>query len=260
MVGKALKEDGFFIFERDENIEKWAQTACDIIHPIIHDPEVRKANLRHGETWFVGVDILPNDAHGAIDGKALTGAWRSHVPDLPLHRAQVSIIFDGYPKRDNHENLPNHRYRMNRAAAHVDGLLPVGPDRRRFGMEYHAYIMAVPLNQVMAAPTVVWKGSHKIMQRAICEAIKGRDPRQVDITDVYQAARKEVFATCEKVALTLLVGQVALIHRFALHGTDIWPKSYQDETGEGRMIAFFRPEFSTASEWCAMDATGEDFS
>jgi hypothetical protein len=168
------------------------------MRPIARDPAVQAANLRHGNTWFVGVDALPNTPDGAIGDVPLMGAWRDAVPALPLHRAQVSIIYPGYPKQDVGESDANHRYRLNRAAAHVDGLLPVGPQKRRFAMEYHAYILAIPLSKVAAAPPVVWEGSQTIMQRALREAIGDADPSQVDITDAYQAARREVFDCCPK--------------------------------------------------------------
>lgn len=209
-------------------------------------------NLRHGRTWFVGVDALPNGADGSIGGVPLAGPWQDHVPALELHKAQLSIIYEGYPKQDTGESDANHRYRRLRAAAHVDGLLPVGPARRRFAQEYHAYILSLPLNDVAHAPTVVWRGSQRIMQAALRRTIGEADPAQVDITETYQAARKEVFETCTQVPLHLKAGQSALLHPFVLHGTQSWGDA-PDATGEGRMIAFFRPECADgAAEWLSI--------
>jgi hypothetical protein len=177
------------------------------------------------------------------------GAWRNAVPALPLHRAQVSIIYPGYPKQDVGESDANHRYRLNRSAAHVDGLLPVGLQKRRFAMEYHAYILAIPLGKVAAAPTVVWEGSQTIMQRALREAIGDADPSQVDITDAYQAARREVFDCCPKAPLNITKGQAALLHPFLLHGTDPWDPEIADPDGYGRMVAFFRPDLGDGRAW-----------
>lgn len=244
--------DGFAVFEYDPRTAAWAHAARIAAQKIAAEPARRGPdNLRHGQTWFVGVDVLPNAANGSIGDVPLAGPWLASVPALSQHAAQLSIIYAGYPKQDAGESDTNHRYRAKRAAAHVDGLLPVGPARRRFAREYHAYILSVPLNDVPHAPTVVWRGSQRIMQDALRAAIGGGDPAQVDITDAYQAARREVFETCEQVPLVLGVGQSALLHPFILHGTQPWGDA-PDPAGEGRMIAFFRPECAGgAAQWLA---------
>ncbi len=248
-----IDADGFAIFETDARVVRWAHAARVVARDVAQRGEMRGPdNLRHQQTWFVGVDALPNDRDGSVDGTPLQGPWQAYVPKLPLHPAQLSIIYAGYPKQDAGESDANHRFRLNRAAAHVDGLLPVGADKRRFALEYHAYILALPLNEVAASPTVVWRGSHHIMQRALRDAIADGDPAKVDITEVYKAARRKVFETCEPIPLCITAGQSALIHRFALHGTQPWNRS-EDPSGEGRMIAFFRPECAGgAAEWLAL--------
>ncbi|MEM8655982.1 MAG: hypothetical protein AAGF36_14670 [Pseudomonadota bacterium] len=240
-----MEEDGFVIFDHDPRTARWAEAAHDVAKGIADDPETRARNLRHGKTWFVGVDTLPNAADGSVDGVALDGTWVEQVPDLPQHAAQLSIVYPGYPQRDPDQSEANHRFRVDRMAAHVDGLLPDGPQRRRYAREFHAYILGLPLNDVDAAPTVVWKGSHRIMHAALAKAIGNADPREVDVTDAYHAARKHVFESCEVVSLQARPGQSFLIHRFALHGTAPW----QGDASEGRMIAFFRPEFGNPAEW-----------
>ena len=244
-----LGSSGFVIYPHDPRVAEWSDKAAEVMRPIARDPAVQAANLRHGNTWFVGVDALPNTPDGAVGDVPLMGAWRDAVPALPLHRAQVSIIYPGYPKQDLGESDANHRYRLNRSAAHVDGLLPVGPQKRRFAMEYHAYILAIPLGKVAAAPTVVWEGSQTIMQRALREAIGDADPSHVDITDAYQAARREVFDCCPKVPLNITKGQAALLHPFLLHGTDPWDPEVGDPDGHGRMTAFFRPDLGDGRAW-----------
>jgi len=244
--------DGYRVFLYDPQVCSWARAAYGVARGVAADPLLQTAdNLRHGQTWFVGVDALPNDDDGQIAGVPLVGPWMNHVPSLPLHRAQLSIVYAGYPKKDVDESDANHRFRINRGAAHVDGLLPVGPEKRRFAREFHAYILSIPLNGSAASPTIVWRGSQKIMQNAIREACLGSDPENVDITDAYQAARKHVFETCEPIPLILKKGQSALLHPLALHGTQIWGQ-LDDGVEEGRMIAFFRPECSGgAEEWLA---------
>ena len=245
--------EGFTVFDHDPRTAAWAQAALGEAREIAADPKMQcPDNLRHGQTWFVGVDALSNGPDGSIAGVPLAGPWQPFVPDLPQHQAQLSIIYAHYPKQDAGESDANHRYRRTRSAAHVDGLLPVGALRRRFAVEYHAYILSLPLNDVRQSPTVVWRGSHRIMQAALRRSIGEGAVAQVDITDAYQAARREVFDTCERIPLLLKPGQSALLHPFVLHGTQPWGDA-PDPKGEGRMTAFFRPECAGGSaEWLAI--------
>lgn len=243
-----MEEDGYVLFDSDPRVTAWATAAEKVARDIAQDPEKQRQNLRHGQTWFVGVDALPNDAAGAINGVPLVGPWMDQVPELAQHAAQLSIIYPGYPQRDADQSAANHRYRLERCAAHVDGLLPEGPQRRRYAREFHAYILGLPLNPLPAAPTVVWPGSHKIMQAAIAAAIGDRPMGDVDLTDAYHAARRDVFERCAPVPIQAGPGQSFLIHRFALHGTAPW----HGPAGPGRMIAFFRPEFTNPAQWLAV--------
>lgn len=242
-----MENDGFVLFDADARVVDWARAARRVAKRISSDARVQAINLRHGRTWFVGVDALPNEVDGSVDGVALNGPWDSLVPSLPRHNAQVSIIYPGYPKQDPDESDANHQFRVNRCAAHVDGLLPEGADRRRYAREYHAYILGLPLTPATTAPTVVWRGSHRIMQAALSAAIGTAAIGAVDLTDAYHAARRTVFETCEKVALHAEPGQSYLIHRMALHGTAPW----DGPDGPGRMVAFFRPEFPDPRDWLA---------
>ena len=243
-----LERDGFVVFDRDARVRAWADAAYRVARGVADDPQMQARNLRHGKTWFVGVDALPNEADGSVNGVPLNGPWEAHVPDVPLHSAQLSIIYPGYPQRDPDQSAANHRYRVTRAAAHVDGLLPEGPMRRRYAREFHAYILGLPLNAVRSAPTVVWPGSHVIMQQALIEAIGDRPVGDVDLTEAYQAARRVVFDTCAPVPIAAEPGQAFVIHRFALHGTAVWDAP---AIGPGRMIAFFRPECANPQDWLA---------
>lgn len=245
------KQDGCTRFPATPESRAWAAAAYARAKEIAADPQMQKTNLRHGRTWFVGVDALPNDAQGAVDGVPLKGPFRVGLPETgALHAAQLSVMYAGYPQRDPDQSAANHRYRVDRCAAHVDGLLPVGPERRRYPREFHAYILGIHVNNCVAAPTVYWQGSHHIMLRAIRSAVGASDPWSVDVTEAYQAARREVFDTCTQVAITGAVGEAFLLHRFALHGTAPWDAPPNDD---GRMIAFFRPEFSDRTDWLGRD-------
>lgn len=243
-----LKTDGAVAFAATSESRAWAQAAYKKAAALANDEAEQARHLRHGGTWFVGVDALPNATDGAIAGTPFTGPWAPDLPvALPLHPAQLSIIYPGYPVQDADQSIANHRYRLNRSAAHVDGLLPEGQPPRRFAREFHAYILGIHLNAVQQAPTVYWRGSHKIMHRALSKALAGGRTPEKDVTDAYQSARKEVFERCEKVPLLCRqAGDAFLLDPFTLHGTDPWDGP---EVEEGRMIAFFRPAWPDAKRW-----------
>ena len=168
----------------------------------------------------------------------------------PLHRAQLSVIRAGYPQPSDEETAAAFRFRLNRDAAHLDGLLPVGEARRRVIREPHGWILGLPLTQIRAAPLVVWEGSHLILGEALRAALRPY-PREtwgdVDVTEAYQAARAQVFATCPRRELPVVTGQATLLHRLTLHGVAPWQGA---EEGD-RIIAYFRPMLANVAAWLA---------
>lgn len=234
-----MVDPGFAVWDDDPAVAYWARAAH------ARALQLDTSEKRHGGTWFVGVDALPNAADGSVDGvpwphAAMVPAW---------HRAQVSIVYPDYPKQGAGDSDAAHRYRARRDAAHLDGLLPEGPDKRRHLREPHAFIMGMPLNDATASPLVVWKGSHLIMQAAFARAFDGigaRNWADQDVTEVYQAARRAVFSTCERVLVPARVGQVTYIHRHVIHGVAPWSGIAPTE---GRMIAYFRPLLSDVRDW-----------
>ncbi|MFK7835277.1 MAG: hypothetical protein AB8B60_03560 [Sulfitobacter sp.] len=250
MVTEHLARDGYAVFDVDPKVTDWAAAALAVAKGIAADPHVRAANMRHKETWFVGVDALPNAPDGSIERVPLRGPWQAHISAPPAwHAAQLSIVYPGYPGQDTQESDANHRYRIKRHAAHVDGLLPIGPDRRRYLREPHAFILGLPLNHADAAPLMVWPGSQVIMGEAFRALIADHDPTQVDLTSGYQAARAEVFERITPQPVHMQPGQSVLLHRHMLHGVAPWAKG-DTAPPEGRMVAYFRPQFG-AQEWLA---------
>ena len=257
---KALLDKGWAVFAPEPGVLTWAEVARSAALMRIHDPEEAGESLLCEGTWFVGVDCLPNDATGAVaQSGPLTGAGygvaQALYGRLPLHHAQVSVIYPGYPRPRAGESEAAFRYRRMRDAAHVDGLLAIGPERRRMLRERHAYILGVSLTDCTpeASPLVVWEGSHHIMRRAFERAFDGVAPQEwgeVDLTDTYQATRREVFETCPRVTLPVPLGGVSLVHRLALHGVAPWGQGAKAPP-EGRMIAYFRPEFGdhSSADW-----------
>lgn len=240
-ANSALDQDGYAVFPVESAVAAWAEAAL----PLATEAAARDDVRRHGGTWSVGVDALPNAPDGAIGGVPLAGTWLDHIdPPKAWHRAQVSTVFPGYPQQDADESDAAHTYRIRRDAAHVDGLLPVGPDRRRFLLEPHGFIAGIPLNDVAASPLVVWPGSHRIMGKAFAamfDGVASRDCSAVDVTDGYQAARREVFATCARVLVVARPGQVVVLHRHLLHGVAAW---VDHPSHLPRIIAYFRPQIS----------------
>ncbi len=234
-------------------IAAWAQAALPVAKTAIaQSPE----DWRSGGTWFVGVDALPNDPDGTINGQPFPWAALPLAP-CPLHRAQLSTIAPGYPQADSTETAAAFAYRQSRDAAHLDGLLPVGPQRRRMVREPHAWILGLPLNACStdAAPLTVWEGSHRLMRAALTQAFAPHPPDRwadVDITDAYTAARKTVFATCRRVEVPAQPGQATLLHRLTLHGVAPWAPG-ATAPPEGRIIAYLRPLMGSVQDWLTAD-------
>ena len=254
----SLSDKGYRVFERDPRIAEWVRAAYPVAYDISRDPQHVSDWLRHGGTWFAGVNVFPNDMSGTWpDGPNLEGAVidaaRALCPfEIAWDAAQISIPYKGYPKRDPTESDANHRFRKTRDAAHLDGLRPIGPGRRRFMLEYHACILGLPLNEALAeaAPLVVWEGSHEIIRDWLTQKIGSVDPadwKKVDLTESYATIRKHVFATCPRVTVTVPCGASYLVHRFAIHGLAPWPETVNGPE-EGRMIAYFRPHWRSKLE------------
>ena len=244
---------GWQVFAPEPAVEDWRAAA---LGPAV-EASAREPR-RHGGTWCVGVDALDNDSAGRVGGgPVLAGAaFDAAVAETgarALHRAQISVTYPGYPRRDEGESDGNHRFRRDRDAAHLDGLLPVGSKKRRHLQEPHAWILGIALTKADAgaAPLVVWEGSHHVIRRAFEQAFDGIDARDwaaQDVTDIYIAARAEVFRTCARVELPLPPGQSVLLHRMVIHGVAPWAEGAM-AAPEGRAIAYFRPRFADPADW-----------
>ncbi|WP_108815149.1 hypothetical protein [Loktanella sp. Alg231-35] len=240
-----LDQDGYVVFPHAPEVAAWAEAARIAGLTVLQ----RGGDFRHGRTWFVGVDALPNAPDGSIGGVPLAGPFMAHVTaPAQWHHAQLSVVFSGYPQQDEGESDAAHRYRRLRDAAHVDGLLPEGPDKRRHLREPHGFILGLPLDDVAASPLVVWPGSHLVMQKAFAEVFAGVQPTDcgdLDITEAYQVARRAVFEMCPRVEVAAKPGQTILLDRHLVHGVAPWAEG---AAGDMRMIAYFRPQVDMA-QW-----------
>jgi hypothetical protein len=259
-ASRALQQNGYLRFPVSRPVLLWAEAARAAALAVMNEPG-HAHWWRHGRTWFVGVDCLPNQPDGSVPGgpplagEAIDFLRSERGFSGPWHKAQLSVCFPGYPQRDPGESEAQHGFRLRRDAAHVDGLHGEGPERRRHLREFHDFILGLPLNEAgaAAAPLVVWRGSHLIMQQEFAAAFAGRAPdtwSAVDLTGMYQAARKRVFETCERIELPAVPGEATVVHRFALHGVAPWGTG-ATASEHGRMIAYFRPEMVNKLSWLA---------
>ena len=240
-------KEGYHVFDAEPEVLAWVKAAAEAAS------HLDTSERRHGETWFVGVDALPNATDGSVNGVPLAGAWMKSLEDHPayieLHAAQVSIVYEGYPRQDKDESDAAHRFRLKRDAAHMDGLLPEGPKPGRHLREARAFIVGFPLNQVAASPLVVWPGSHTIMQSAFKELYNDVPPAEwgdMDVSDAYKVVRKQVFDLCERTEVPLMPGQAVLLHRHLVHGVAPWSGA---AVPEGRQVAYFRPLVAKLTDW-----------
>ena len=238
-------------FGPDPGILAWARAARA---PAVTALKASKEPLRCGNTWAVGLDLLPNDSEGSVDGVPLPRNLFG-LPPLALHRAQISAVYPGYPLPSPQESPSAFAFRRDRDAAHLDGLLPIGPARHRMVKEPHAFILGLGLTEcdAGAAPLVVWPGSAAILRAALAKALAPYPPEDwgdVDVTEVYQAARAKVFRTCPRVPVPLQPGEAVLLNRHVLHGVAPWEDS-ATAAPEGRITAWFRPVLGSVAAWLA---------
>jgi len=252
-------EQGWCHFEHDARLLEWISTALAPARASLKDPRHARWH-RCGDTWFAGVNVLPNRNDGsigkgtAIQGKAIEFInSRLGLRDFALDAGQVSVCFPGYPQPMPDETAASACYRRERDAAHVDGLLPEGLTRRRHLREVHSFILGIPLVEfdAHAAPFVVWEKSHELMRRVFKKRFAGIPADQwgeQDVTAVYHAARRQVFETCKRVEIHARPGEAFIAHRLVLHGIAPW-RDGAVAGEDGRMICYFRPEAFGVEEW-----------
>lgn len=251
----AYRSRGWVKFAADPETASWVAAAAPLAAEIAASDAARAAWLRCGGTWFAGVNIFPNGPDGAVPDRAvppLAGTALRFIEDeLDLHdihwdAAQISVCYPGYPQPWDGESESAFRFRRDRDAAHVDGLLRDEARRRRPG-ETHAFILGLPLgdSDPQAAPLVVWEGSHEIIRAAFAERLSGILPErwgEEDVTDIYTATRRKIFDSCPRRVVHARPGESYLVHRLALHGVAPWRAT----AGPPRAIAYFRPELPAA--------------
>lgn len=258
MQAKTFFEKSWCHFSYDQALAEWVNQSIAVARQAVHDP----ANvqwLRCDGTWFVGVNALPNDAQGSVaNGPRLSGKVFDFIrdsvglTDFAWDRAQLSVCYPGYPRLGK-ESAAAFRYRRNRDAAHVDGLLAEGPDRRRHLREYHSFVLGIPMveSSADASPFVIWEGSHEIVRETFSKCFAGMSPEfwgDKDISDTYHALRRRIFEECKRIEVWAKPGEAYIAHRLSLHGIAPWGET-ATATDDGRMICYFRPKILGPSQW-----------
>lgn len=250
---------GWRIFEPDPAIESWRKSSLASCRQAVTNPANRQW-LRHDGTWFAGVNALENNERGEVNGgppisgQAVQFVSRQlDIQPIRWDKAQISVCYPGYPKVSDDEPETAFRYRLKRDAAHIDGLLRIGPEKRRFLREYHGFILGIPMVDFShdASPLVVWNGSHEIARKTFRSVLDVYTPdgwEEIDLTEIYHALRRRIFEQCKRVEIAVKPGQVFVIHRLALHGMAPWGKN-ASAGSDGRMICYFRPEFADPVKW-----------
>ncbi len=253
-IAAQIATSGWARLGPDPGILAWARAALPLARQAV---DTAAEEWRCGGTWLAGVDALSSGPGGEVGGTALPSSLLDLLPGptTDWHRAQLSTLRPGYPQPWDGETEAAFGYRRNRDAAHVDGLLPIGPDRRRMLREPHAFILGLPLTEADpdASPLVVWEGSHEITRRALSAVLSPHpvaDWPGIDLTDAYHAARREAFATCQRAELPARPGEALLLHRLVLHGMAPWAEGASADP-IGRINAYFRPEFTDWADWLA---------
>ena len=260
MQAEAFYKKGWCQFPYDPVLAEWVSHTVPFARDAISDPKNGRW-LRCGGTWFVGVNALPNDAQGSVtNGPPLSGIAVDFISDslgfkdFDWDLAQVSVCYPGYPQRMlESESDAAFRYRRDRDAAHIDGLLAEGPNRRRHLREYHSFIFGVPMvaSSPDASPFVIWEGSHEIVHDTFSQCFAGLSPecwKDKDITETYHEVRRKIFQECERVEICANPGESYLAHRLSLHGIAPWSES-ATASPDGRMICYFRPEIRGPRQW-----------
>ncbi|MFO1173339.1 MAG: hypothetical protein U1E49_20520 [Hyphomicrobiaceae bacterium] len=255
----AYQARGWCRFAAGAALARWVDATLPDARATVSAPENAKW-LRCGGTWFAGVNVLGNDARGAVPGgPALSGAVIDFIRDelgltgFGWDPGQVSVCYPRYPQPMPYETEAAFRYRRDKDAAHLDGLIAVGPDRRRHFQEPHAFILGIPMVETSAgaSPVTIYEGSHEMVRDAFAARFAGLLPERwpdEDVTEAYHAVRRRIFETCPRVEVHARPGEAYLIHRLALHGVARWQEG-ATAGPDGRMIVYFRPLLPELRAW-----------
>ncbi len=118
----------------------------------------------------------------------------------PLHRAQVSVCYPGYPRTSPDETPAAFGFRLNRDASPCRRASGGRPGSPPLPERAAAYIWGFRSRKPVRMPRrwSLWQGSHRHMGKVFTEALANKAQAEwpgIDLTEAYQAARREVFAS-----------------------------------------------------------------
>ena len=90
-------DKGYIEFKYEEQIAKWAEFAEKKGNEILGNPNQLAKWLQCEGTWFVGVDVLPNDSKGNFEEVKFPHTFSSLMENINLksyHKGQLSVILD----------------------------------------------------------------------------------------------------------------------------------------------------------------------
>lgn len=255
-----LAQKGWHRLSASEELNAWSEVHLSAAQNCMGDKQ-HKQWWRYQNTWFAGVNALPNDDKGAVGDKPpLPQSLRQLLADYcqtsiqAMDQGQISALFPGYPQPDPQQSKAANHFRKHHFAAHLDGLVPHGPDRRRLLTEQHSFILGISLTDhpANAAPLMVWPGSHMILQKWLIDhlgSLPESDWCTFDLTQSYQQTRQQILADIQPQAIHLDQGDAYVFHRHMLHGMGSWPPKAVDHNAQGRILAYFRPCWHQPQAW-----------
>ena len=270
-----FKKKGWSFLTKGPRYSDWLEAALNNILNNFQVSSIDKNQLRSGQTWFVGMNFLKNTSDGSLGKISFDQVLLSQIEQKfgvsvdYWDRGQVSINWEGYPKKDIFETDLSYRYRLKYFASHVDGLIPVGVKKRRYLKEPHAFVLGLPVlnNFIHSAPLVVWEGSHLIIRsmfNSIFREVEDTELENIDVTDFYKDARRQIFSSCTPRRIFSTDFQPYILDRHLLHGVAPWISSKKSQTNtdwksvkldplDGRIIIYFRPYFKNLRNWIRFD-------
>ncbi|MDG2355629.1 MAG: hypothetical protein P8L82_06390 [Paracoccaceae bacterium] len=272
LIWKNFVENGWCFLDNHIENCRWIKAAKANIRNKFRQKEYRDSDFRSGATWFAGINFLDNGIGGDVDGISFSSVlWSQISGNFGVNikywdAAQVSICWQGYPGKDPSESEKSFKYRLKKYSSHVDGLIPIGPSKRRFAKEFHAFILGIPItnNRVDSAPLMIWEGSHKIFRNMFSKAFAGLSENEVsnlDVTEIYQKYRRKVFTTCPVKKVFSHNNQPYILDRHLLHGMGPWSAAIDDSLLQhrnnlfrinpmsGRIVIYFRPAYKNPLDW-----------
>ncbi len=158
--------------------------------------------VRHRRTWFVGVDALPTCPMAvcpAVRRCRRGDCFPARSPRLhrPVAHGAALRLLPRLSQRDDDESESQQPLPRQTRCGPCGRPPWRGPERRRHLREFHDLILGLPLNAASAdaAPLVVWRGSHVMMQKLFTDALAHLAPEEwgaVDLTDLYQQCGNSV--------------------------------------------------------------------